>query len=133
MVKDSKDLTVTELERLLDARKSEFVNLSRRKSKLERDLAKVQKRMSLLEGRRGGGRLGRKLGKRPRNEKSLYETVGELLAKTKKGYSLAELADKVLSTGYKSKSIDFKNVVYQCLYNAKEIMHDPETGTYRLK
>jgi hypothetical protein len=133
MVKDTKDLTVGELERLLDARKSEFVSLSRRKSKLERDLIKVQKRMALLEGRRGGPRLGRKFGKRPRNEKSLHETVVELLSKTKKGYPLAELADKILGTGYKSKSSDFKNVVYQCLYNAKEIIHDPETGTYRLK
>jgi len=133
MVKDSKDLTVTELERLLDQRKSEFVSLSRRKTKLERDLAKVEKRMALLEGRRGGGRLGRKFGKRPRNEKSLYETVVELLSRTKKGYPLADLTEKILSTGYKSTSSDFKNVVYQCLYNAKEIIHDPETGTYRLK
>ena len=126
------DLSVADLQRLLDQRKSEWDGLARKKHKLERDLERVEKQMAVLEGRRGA-RRGRKIGKRPKNEKSLRETVLEVLGRSKKGFSLAELSERIIANGYKSNSGDFKNVVYQCLYNTDQIVHDPETGTYRIK
>jgi len=126
------DLSVADLERLLDQRKTEWDGLARKKNKLERDLERVERQMAVLEGRRGA-RRGRKIGKRPKNEKSLRETVLDVLGRSKKGYSLAELSERILASGYKSNSSDFKNVVYQCLYNTEQIVHDPEMGTYRIK
>jgi hypothetical protein len=38
-----------------------------------------------------------------------------------------------LATGYKSGSSNFKNVLYQTLYNDSKIVHDRKTGNYRLK
>jgi len=66
-------------------------------------------------------------------EGRLVQVVTEILGKNKAGFSLAKLSEKVLATGYKSSSHDFKNVLYQCLYNTTSIVHDAESGTYRLK
>jgi len=58
----------------------------------------------------------------------------EVLKKQKAGLPLDKLATAVLNTGYKSGSPNFKNVLYQCLYNNKKaIVHDKKTGAYRLR
>ncbi len=57
----------------------------------------------------------------------------EILGRTKKGLTLAELGQKVLDAGYKSSSSNFRNVLYQCVYNTKDVYHDESTGTYKLK
>ena len=134
--KTAKDLTVTELQRLLNSRKSELDTLLKQKQRLTADLSKVEGRISALVGKGGRFPVGRnQMGpiKRPKNAKSLHDTVIELLNKNKKGFPLAKLADKVLETGYRTHSSDFKNVLYQCLYNSKRIAHDSKTGHYRLK
>jgi len=134
--KTAKDLSVVELERLLNSRKSELDTLLKQKQRLAADLSRVEGRINSLVGK--GGRFpiaGKNAGtiKRPKNAKSLHATVIELLTKNKKGYPLAKLSEKVLSTGYRTHSADFKNVLYQCLYNSKRIAHDSKSGHYRLK
>ena len=46
---------------------------------------------------------------------------------------MADLTTKITEAGYKSSSSNFRNVLYQCLYNTKTISFDRATGTYRLK
>ncbi len=130
------NLSLADLERLLNSRKTQLEGLLRKKDRLASDLASVEGEIDSLEGRGSGRGVVRSTragtGKRPKNAKSLSDTVVEILTKNKKGFSLAKLADKVLATGYKTNSSDFKNVLYQCLYNSKKIAHDENSGTYKL-
>ncbi len=133
MANGSRDLSVAALERMLQKRKSILETLASRREKLQRDLEKVESRISSLEGRRGGISTLTRRRKRPKNEKSLSKVVTEILSRSKTGYTLSKLTEKVLATGYKSGSSDFKNVLYQCLYNSPRIEHERETGNYKLK
>lgn len=122
------DLTVAELERMLDSRKSKLSSLFKKREKVLKELGQIDEDIKGLQGRGGYG-LGRK---RPRNEKSLRAVVHDVLAANKNGFALDPLSKKVLSSGYQSNSSNFKNVLYQCLYNTKEFIHDEQSGTYRL-
>lgn len=133
MARNSRDLSVAELERLLDRRKSKLSNLNKKRDSLQKQLTNVETQIVALEGKPTDGRKrGRRSRKRPKNEKPLQEVVSDVLRRTKRGYTLSDLSEKVLEAGYKSNSTDFKNVLYQCIYKAEEIVHDEETGRYRL-
>ncbi len=130
MPKLRNELSLSELQSLVAERKTELDRLKRERSQLEHRLSQIEKRITAMGG---SGFKSRGRRRRPKNEKSLRATIRELLGRSKKGYTLSELADKVLASGYKTYSSDFQNVLYQCLYNAKEFFHDPETATYRMK
>ncbi len=133
MAKSVGDLSVAKLEQMLNHRKQLLTGLKKRESRLQKELDDVQKRIGAIEGSGIGGTVRRKrTGKRAKNSKSLHEVVLDLLSKNKKGYPLTPLGQKVLESGYKSNSTNFNNVLYQCLYNSKKIVHDPSTGTYKL-
>jgi hypothetical protein len=118
---------------LLQRRKTLLDVLTDRRVKLQRDLERVESRIMTLEGRRSGALIMTRRRKRPKNEKPLSQVVMDILSRSKTGYPLAKLSEKVLATGYKSGSADFKNVLYQCLYNSSQIVHEPESGNYKLK
>lgn len=129
------ELTVAQLERLLERKRSRMNGLLKRRDQLQKALAVVENRLSTIGGvKRDGLAKPRRGRKRPKNEKSLHEVVMQVLGSNKKGLTLADLSKKVLDTGYKTNSVKFENTVYQCLYNNQnKIMHDPETRVYRLK
>lgn len=131
------DLTVAQLERLLDQKKTLLNGLQKRREKLQAELNGVEKRISTVGGAKGektGRKSSRRGHKRPRNDKTLLEVITEVLGQNKKGLLLGDLSDKVLATGYKTGSVKFSNTVYQCLYNnSKQIVCDPSTRLYRLK
>lgn len=135
MVKGVSGLSVAELERILSNRKSKLDTLTKKKTKLQKDLTRVEEEITQLVGRQSavaaGGR--RKVLKRPKNAKPLSQFVTEILSKNKKGLTLAGLSEKVLESGYKTYSSNFNNVLYQCLYNSESFYHDEESGCYRLK
>ena len=133
MAKSTKELSVATLERLLHKRKSLLETLTDRREKLQRDLAKVEQRITSLEGRRNGSSTATRRRKRPKNAKPLAKVVTDVLSRSKTGLPLAKLSEKVLATGYKSGSSNFKNVLYQCLYNSPQVVHEAETGNYKLK
>jgi len=134
-MRTTKELSITALEGLLNRRKSRLKSLVQRRNKLQKNLDKVEGRIALLSGSSGGTMksVARRLRKRPKNAKSLSQVVTEILSKSKTGFPLAKLAQKVLASGYKSNSSNFTNVLYQCLYNDSKIVHDGKTGNYRLK
>ena len=131
MSRESAILSVAELERLLRDRKSKLNDLVRRRTKLQRELEQIERQILELEGKSDSSVI--RAAKRPRNEKTLAEVVNEVLNRNKSGLTLSALAERVFATGYRSSSTNFNNVLYQCLYNAEEIVHDPETGKYSLK
>lgn len=57
--------------------------------------------------------------KRPKNDKPLPAVLAEVLD-GKSGMQLDDIHDAVVATGYKTSSKNFKNVIYQNLYNKDE-------------
>lgn len=141
------ELTVAQLERMLNTKRSMLDSLQKKRSKLEKQLEVIDRRISAIGGsardseeRSTKGKLNAKVKarvkgrKRPKNEKTLQQVVIDVLQQNKKGLVLADLAKEVLATGYKSGSAHFPNTVYQCLYNNSDnFVQDPGTKAYRLK
>ena len=133
MARAASDFSLAELERILDERKSQAHELGKRRDQLNKELAKIEAELQGIVGtKRKGARKGVRSGKRAKNERSLREILFDILAKTKKGCTLADLEVKVPEAGYKSSSKNFSNMIYQCLYNSEGISKDPETGCYHL-
>lgn len=123
-------LSVADLERILEERKVKAIDLTKRREDIQKQLDEVERQLSELLGE---GRVAPRAKRRVKNTMSLRQCVLDVLAKNKKGLSMAELTTKIGETGYKSSSANFRNVLYQCLYNTKGISFDRATGTYRLK
>jgi benzoyl-CoA reductase/2-hydroxyglutaryl-CoA dehydratase subunit BcrC/BadD/HgdB len=131
IMKASASLSLADLERQIDDRRSQVETLLRKRDQLAQEVerldAEIQESLTTGGARRRAGR------KRVKNEAPLRTVVLEVLRKNKKGLSLKDLAQRVKDTGYKSHSRTFSNVVYQCLYTTPEIVYDDATGLYRIK
>lgn len=129
-----KELTVAQLERLLERQRTRLNELVARREKLRKQLEAVEAKIAALGGAEAAARRGRRARKRPRNDKSLLQSVVDVLSQGKRGATLKELSAKILEGGYKTVSRNFENTVYQIIYTHRDrIMHDPKTKTYRLK
>ena len=119
------DLSVVELEKILNERRATLRELMKRRELIQKELKKVDEEISSLQGSQTA--------RKTRNKVSLRALVLNFLKKNKKGYSLAELTKLVLESGYRTTSTNFRNVLYQCLYNTVGIYHDDASGKYRYK
>jgi hypothetical protein len=130
----SKDLTVVQLERILERKRSRLDGLVKRRDRLQKQLASVEGRISAIGGVERDGTGPRKRRQRPKNDQPLIAVVLAVLSKHPKGLTLKEMAAKVLATGYKTNSDKFENTLYQCLYNnMSKLAHDADAHTYRLR
>lgn len=129
------ELTVAQLEKMLEAKKSRLMVLLRQRDQLRKQLAVVSDKIAAVGGEAAPRTpAGLKRRKRPKNDKTLLQVVLEVLGDNKKGLSLSDLSAKVLEAGYKTGSAAFSNTVYQCLYhNGDQIAYDSEARLYRLK
>lgn len=135
MQRGLEELTVADLERLLNARRAQLSGLYEKREQLRTELDRIDRDIAILEGGgpvSGSVPLPRKR-ERMKNEKSLRAYVLEELEKSRDGFTLYDLHDRILAAGYRSASANFRNILYQCLYNTKDVYHDEPTGTYRLK
>ena len=133
---ENRQLSVIQLQRLLERRSSELTRLERTRVKLRKQLANVEGKITAVGGAESARKAGpkrRKGHKRHKNEKSLKVLVTEILGQSKKGLTLKQLTDKVLSTGYKTSSSNFPNTVYQAVYNSEGVSFDEASGLYRAK
>jgi RNA polymerase-interacting CarD/CdnL/TRCF family regulator len=129
-----KDLSVAQLERLLEKKRVKLEGLIKRRARLQKELAKVEGGIVSIGGIVREGRKPRRGRKRPKNTKTLFKAATEALTNNRKGLTLKELAAKIVEGGYKTGSSNFENTVYQIIYkNRATIAHDPKTKTYRLK
>ncbi len=133
MAKMSGEMTLAQLERALEKKRSRLEDLESRRSSLQQQLAKVEAQISGISGRGAGSGGVRKRRKRPRNAQSLKDYVKDILSRNKKGLTLAELHEKLEQTDYKSRARNFRNVLYQCLYNSDDVQQDKSSGKYALK
>jgi methionine salvage enolase-phosphatase E1 len=125
--------SIADLERLLDEKKARVQDLVQERDRLQKELDKLDAQIQ------GAASVDGPLTRRPRgkprlkNEMSLKAAIQQVLAKNKKGLSLAELETAVTETGYKSGSNNFRNVLYQAVYNSADIGRDEKTGLYKLQ
>jgi hypothetical protein len=116
------------------------------RQKLERERAKVARRLQQLDSRigalggngsgRGGGRGGSGggggAGTRVRNDKSLIEMIEGVLGKSSKPMKVGDIADAVRSGGYRTNSANFRGIVNQTLIKDKRFT-SAGRGLYQMK
>jgi hypothetical protein len=136
-VRKPQDLSLTELQQMVESKASEVSELKAKRSELKKELDDLDQLIQQTEGGNGRRRAGRprrtagtgapkkkvaRKAKRTRakNKKSAKTYAVEILSATPQGLPLDELAKKILESGYKSNSASFKNTLYQSLYNARK-------------
>jgi len=130
MAKTAGVMSVAELEQILEDRKVKAIDLGKRREELQKQLDEIDRQILEVMG---DNRVVRRRRRRLKNEMSLRSHVLELLGKSKKGFSMVDLTTKIMEAGYKSSSRNFRNVLYQCLYNTEGVTFDQATGCYKLK
>ncbi len=130
MAKAMSAMSVAELEQILEDRKVRAIDLGKRREELQKELDELDRQILEVMG---DNRVIRRKRRRLKNEMSLRSHVLDLLSKSKRGYSMADLTSKIMDAGYKSSSRNFRNVLYQCLYNTEGVTFDQATGCYKMK
>ena len=125
------NLTIAELERILDRRRSELQKLNKERNNLRRELGGVDRRIAKLEGSMGG-RRGMNGGGRARNERSLNDTIEVVLQQSGRPMPVGDIVDAVQRAGYRSSSASFRGIVNQQLIKDKRFTAT-ERGVYGLK
>ena len=132
-------LSLGRLQELAAKRKAD---LEKRQDILENELRAIEAELlgaapsaGTKKTKRGrAGKVKRKRVVRQRGgQPSLRDVLIGVLQKKTSGMDLKELAASARSTGYKTKSKNFDNTVYQCVYASNEIIRDKRSKKYRLK
>jgi hypothetical protein len=123
-------MSLAQLERLLNKRKTEISRLLRRRATVQKRLDniddKIRRAGGSVRGSRGGG------GGRARNERSLADVIHDVLSKKGEAMRVQDIADAVESTGYRSNSANFRGIVNQMLIKDKRFT-SPGRGFYQAK
>jgi DNA-binding transcriptional MerR regulator len=123
-------LSIEELERMLQSRRSSVQKLQRQRSKIVRKLDALDDKIRQLGG--SAGRGGRSGGGRARNDQSLLEVIESVLKGAGKPMKVGEIANAAQSKGYRSNSANFRGIVNQTLIKDKRFSA-PSRGLYQLK
>ena len=153
------ELSLARLKELMDEKSSELSDLKSQRAELQRQLNDLDRRIQETEGGRrkkkaaakktaGAETAGvatkkkkkkvtrKKKLNRAKNVKSAKQYAKEILSKEPQGLTLNDLADRILSSGYQTKSKNFKAPLYQSLYNdrkaGKTFAYNEATGRWKL-
>jgi hypothetical protein len=122
------NLSIAQLEQILRQRRSEQQRLEKKRSKVQRQLDRLDAEIAALDGGAGGrGGTGR-----VRNEKSLNEMIATVLGKSAKPMAVGDIEAAVRSAGYRSNSDQFRSIVNQALIKDKRF-GAASRGMYQLK
>jgi hypothetical protein len=125
-------LTLGQLERLLDQKRRDLSKLERQRARIQKRLDAIDSRIAMIGGSVGMGRGRGGGGRRARNEASLQDTIHQILSKAGAPMAVGDIVDKVLSTGYKSNSANFRGIVNQTLIKDKRF-NSTSRGVYQVK
>lgn len=124
------NLNIAQLEQILNSRKSDLIRLEKQKKDLLKKLDSVEAEIAKIGGESGAARRT----SRPHNEKSLPDTLDEVLRADGGPMKVGDIADAVLATGYRSSSANFRAIVNQTLIKErKRFISSGQRGTYQLK
>ena len=134
------NLSIAQLEQILQLRKGERQRLEKMRGKLQKKLDQLDAKLASLGGPGGSGRgragrnghAGGGRGGRVKNEKSLNEMILSVLGKSSKPMNVGAIADAVRGGGYKSNSANFRSIVNQTLIKDKRF-GAASRGMYQLK
>ena len=118
--------SISDLERLLDSRRSALQKLSKQRTKIQRKLDAIDREIHGLGGSGGGGG-----GTRVRNDMSLVAMLGAVL-KGKEAMQVGDIVDAVKARGYRSNSANFRGIVNQTLIKESQFA-SAGRGLYKLK
>ena len=123
------NLSIAQLQQIIEDRKVDISRLERQRAKVARKLNQIDARIEALGGssRSRNGTAGR-----VRNAKSLPEMLVSVLSKGGKPMAVGDIADAVRSSGYKTKSGNFRGIVNQTLIKDKRFT-SAGRGVYQLK
>lgn len=144
-VKKPSDLSLAQLQQLVDNKASELSELKAERAALQKQLDELDRQIQETEGVAGKkksvakkkatggtapkkktvGRKKKKVAIRKKkagrkNKGSAKDFAAQVLAKESDGLPLDELAQRILDSGYKTSSTNFKNTLYQSLYNDRK-------------
>ena len=126
-------LSLAQLERLMQSRRTELNRLTRQRDKIQKKLDTLNDRISEISGGMAGGtRGGGGGGTRARNAVNLPEVIHQVLAKAGAAVSVGDIMDKVRAAGYRSNSANFRGIVNQALIKDKRFT-SASRGMYQLK
>jgi len=123
------NLTLDQLERILNQKRRELARLSRKRATAQRRLDDIDERISRLGG---GGVAMRGGGRRARNDQSLVEVIHGVLQKAGRPLRVSAIADAASSAGYRSSSANFRGIVNQMLIKDPRFSSQSR-GFYQLK
>jgi hypothetical protein len=131
----SSQFTIPQLESMLQARMGKLESLQKDRNALQRQIDAIDEKIRDLGGpvRGGGGGGGTTASGRARNERSLTETIAEVLEKAGKPASVGEILDGVRATGYRSNSANFRGIINQTLIKERKRFANAGRGMYGLK
>lgn len=120
-------------EQLVSLARQNLAKCLARRDELLKELASIDEEIARLQGLDGADGRSPRRDRRLSNPMSLKQHVLLILKANLPGYNIHELTEKVLAAGYVTGSNNFRNVLYQCLYNMREVYHDAKSGTYRIR
>src|SRR5271155_241678 len=110
------NLNIAQLEQILNNRKSELTRLEKQKKDLLKKLDDVDANIAKIGGSPGAPRPG----SRAHNDKSLPDTLDEVLRAAGHPMKVGDIADAVLATGYRSNSANFRAIINQTLIKERK-------------
>jgi len=120
-------LSIAELEKLLNERRSSLAKLNKQRAELVKKLDAIDREISKLGGAPGSHTAGG----RARNNVSLVHAM-EAVLRGKGPMRVGDIHDAVLASGYHSSSGNFRGIVNQTLIKEKQF-HQVGRGTYTIK
>jgi hypothetical protein len=132
------NLTIAQLQRVLNDKKAELDKLHRQRGQLQKRMNLLDRQIERVNGGADGMRLGRGMGggggggTRARNEHSLLDTIEKVLRNAGKPLKVGDILEAVVATGYRSGSANFRGIINQTLIKDKRF-GQVERGTYELK
>ena len=109
------ELSLAQLEKLMQRRRAEVTRLSRVRDKLQQKLDEVQAKLDAISGSEG------RAGARARNHSSLQKIIHQVLTDAGGPLSVGDILDRVHESGYRSKSGNFRGIVNQTLIKDKRL------------
>ena len=129
--KAGSNLSISQLESILNSRIAELQKLTKEHAKLSGQLADIEKKIAALGGKfKGNGRGAFTSSGRVKNKKSLVETLVDVLSAASGPMKVGAIVDGVLDAGYHTTSDNFRGIVNQTLIKERRRFASVGRGLY---